>query len=445
MPARKLILILVFCFSSGLQAEDVYYKNGCILRNVKILESSETYLTVQKHDGNVRTLYQFVVEKIDATPFDPSQKTTLTDCKKERDLTFTSPTERILSAKPVEYPVVKYLPVLDNGKLKFIDSTGMEINIPDAKASYTMADLTVKSVTRVQSVKHSPEPRFREGLVIINRGKPMFTQNLGNNFRCMDYKGNTVFDIACEWLGAFGEGLSPVKIARFFLMFKIGSRWGYVGRDGKILIKPQFDFAGTFSEGLAAVRKKEKYGYIDRMGDFAIKPLFDEAADFSENMACVRFDDKYGYIDRKGKMVIPATFDKGWSFHNGRARVTVNNKFGFIDPNGNYIIEPELDFALDFSQNLACVKWDDKIGYIDPDGTLAIAPQFSNGGSFSEDLAPIEIDRKWGYIDKSGNIIIPLQFQLAYPFVNGLGTVWVTDSPIYINKQGVLIRSVVED
>ena len=30
------------------------------------------------------------------------------------------------------------------------------------------------------------------------------------------------------------------------------------------VIKPQFDYAGTFSEGLAAVRIGDKYGYISK-------------------------------------------------------------------------------------------------------------------------------------------------------------------------------------
>jgi hypothetical protein len=45
-------------------------------------------------------------------------------------------------------------------------------------------------------------------------------------------------------------------------------RWGYVDKTGKMVVGPQFDFAGGFFEGLALVRigddKTGKWGYIYR-------------------------------------------------------------------------------------------------------------------------------------------------------------------------------------
>ena len=41
--------------------------------------------------------------------------------------------------------------------------------------------------------------------------------------------------------------LTPVEIAR---------KWGFINEKGQIVIQPQFDAVGTFSEGLAAVAFK---------------------------------------------------------------------------------------------------------------------------------------------------------------------------------------------
>jgi len=45
-----------------------------------------------------------------------------------------------------------------------------------------------------------------------------------------------------------------------------------------------------------------KYGYIDKQGHFVVNPQFDEAGNFSEGMAAVRIGNdktgKYGYIAR---------------------------------------------------------------------------------------------------------------------------------------------------
>ena len=49
---------------------------------------------------------------------------------------------------------------------------------------------------------------------------------------------------------------------------------GYIDKMGSMVIKPQFDAVGRFSEGLAEVKKGGKWGYIDKTGSFVIKPQF---------------------------------------------------------------------------------------------------------------------------------------------------------------------------
>ena len=80
---------------------------------------------------------------------------------------------------------------------------------------------------------------------------------------------------------------------------------GYIDRNGAMVIEPQFDNAGCFSEGLAYVEVGEKYGYIDKKGKIAVKPQFDFAWDFSEGLAGVKLGEKSGYIDKSGKYVVP--------------------------------------------------------------------------------------------------------------------------------------------
>ena len=50
----------------------------------------------------------------------------------------------------------------------------------------------------------------------------------------------------------------------------VNERWGYIDKTGKIVINPQFDEAGTFSDGLAVVRLGDKFGYIDTSGKIAV-------------------------------------------------------------------------------------------------------------------------------------------------------------------------------
>ena len=65
-----------------------------------------------------------------------------------------------------------------------------------------------------------------------------------------------------------------------------------------IVINPQFDWADSFSEGLAAVSIGDKFGYIDNTGHIIINPQFDGIGSFSDGLAMVRFGGKEGYIAR---------------------------------------------------------------------------------------------------------------------------------------------------
>ena len=102
------------------------------------------------------------------------------------------------------------------------------------------------------------------------------------------------------------EGSKKIEHSNSFLIEENG-KYGYMDKDGNVVINPQFDRADDFSEGLARVRigdeKTGKWGYIDKEGKFVINPQFDCAEDFSEGLAKVKVGGKYGWIDKTGKIV----------------------------------------------------------------------------------------------------------------------------------------------
>ena len=79
---------------------------------------------------------------------------------------------------------------------------------------------------------------------------------------------------------------------------------GYINKTGKAVIKPQYDRARCFSEGLAAVMigdpRHPKWGYINKQGRFVIRPTFDDASDFSDGEAEVIIAGQKHTIDREG-------------------------------------------------------------------------------------------------------------------------------------------------
>jgi hypothetical protein len=66
--------------------------------------------------------------------------------------------------------------------------------------------------------------------------------------------------------GRFSDGLAAVKL---------NGKWGYIDKDGKTVISPQFDQAVPFQNGLAQVVVRSsppKFGYIDRTGKYIWEP-----------------------------------------------------------------------------------------------------------------------------------------------------------------------------
>ena len=104
--------------------------------------------------------------------------------------------------------------------------------------------------------------------------------------------------------------------------------WGFIDKTGKIRIKPQFDIADDFSEGLAAVSIGEKWGFIDHSGRVVITPKYgigydSKHHDFSEGLALVYFQDKCSYIDQTGRILIKVPCNEAEQFAGGIASVRI--------------------------------------------------------------------------------------------------------------------------
>jgi hypothetical protein len=264
---------------------------------------------------------------------------------------------------------------------------------------------------------------------------------------------------------SFSQNLFPVEE---------NGKWGYINNKGDIIIKPQFDLAGAFSDGMALIILDEKVGYIDETGKMAVAPQFETASPFSEGLAAVMVDNKWGFINKKGRFLVEPRFALVSKFSNGLCRVKQTpasfDKWGFIDSTGNWAIGPEWDQACDFSEGLAAVCNDhqqygyintrgsveipvkyslsitektsglnptvhnfkeglaavnggNRFGYIDKSGKIAIDTIYEEAGLFSEGMAPVKFYGKYGYIDRSGKIRLKFNYIEAYEFSNGLAAV----------------------
>ena len=100
-------------------------------------------------------------------------------------------------------------------------------------------------------------------------------------------------------------------------------RFGYINaRTGKIVIEPQFYYAGEFSEGLAAVSSENGAGFIDATGKIAIPIkghiVGGKNAKIINGCAIVKtYNKKYGIISVSGEWALEANYDKIEHVNNG--------------------------------------------------------------------------------------------------------------------------------
>ena len=232
---------------------------------------------------------------------------------------------------------------------------------------------------------------------------------------------------------------------------KLGGYWGYMDKTGEVVIKPWFDSAENFSEGLAKISTNKQYAFINKEGRI-VSQLFDWIDSFSEGLAMVGINRKSGCIDEKANIVIEPKFNTIEKFSGVLAKITVSQdeekleQCGYIDKKGN-IIGELFDEISEFSDGLVRVRRNGKYGLIDKNMNTVIKPQFDEfsntfyGGSsaFSDGLAYIKSNKKYGYINTKGKIIIEPQFDGIGYFIDGLAQIKANEKYDLIDKTGKVI------
>lgn len=313
--------------------------------------------------------------------------------------------------------------------------------------TYPSAALDVDHTNSTIAIGHS-----NTTTKLSERGESLADVKIDGKFGYINKQGKIVIEPQFDEAGYFNEGLAKVKI---------GEKSGFIDQDGKFIIELKIDpiFVEPFSEGLAKVSVKLKSGFIDKSGNTIIKPQFDNAESFSEGLAAVEVGatsefsrGKWGFIDKQGKFVIKPQFDSANSFSEGLAQVTIGSKYGYIDKQGEFVIEPKFSIIMlnglqmnghadSFREGLARVRIRDKYGFIDKHGNITIEPKFEGAGAFREGLAGIRYGGKSGFIDTKGKLVIKPEFDEAIDFSEGLASVKIGSKWGFIDKQGKIVIS----
>ena len=154
--------------------------------------------------------------------------------------------------------------------------------------------------------------------------------------------------------------------------------------------------------------KVYKWGFINREGVMVIPPVYDGAWDFHESLAAVKVEWARGYINTSGEIVIEPQFQYAGPFTDGKALVQLDGLWGYIRPDGSWETEPHT-----VEGNPAAVT-------PEVPGSVPSADPI-----FCEGLAVMPKGRKYGFILEDGKWAFKTTFIQAKPFNEGLAAVLV--------------------
>lgn len=250
---------------------------------------------------------------------------------------------------------------------------------------------------------------FKEGLAAVK---------CDGKWGYVDTSGTVLIEPHFRLAASFSENLAQVWLF---------DRDGYqlIDKNGSLIggEQSEFEFVGESCNGIFPAARWGLWGYIDRDGKRVIKPQFSFASGFYEGMAAVRQGDKdeWGYIDESGHYVINPRYSQAFLFHNGRAVVEMNHMSGIIGNDGTFIVEPQFDQITVWPDGPAMVRLEDKYNFVNESGKLLAAQWFDDARDFSEGLAAVKVGgigpNRWGFINAVGDVAIEPQFERAQEFV----------------------------
>ena len=211
-----------------------------------------------------------------------------------------------------------------DGKIGYIDRLGEVVVKPkfDEGGSFSEG-LARVVVLDNDSLKARVQFVGKDGNVVLDLDSVL--SNMGQTSSSLLYSGPQRV-LNCSYLFADKNTWAPANpldrygpirfsTARFsngLIPFFVNKKWGYLNKNGKLVISAKFTRANEFFEGLALVSigemdVSEQFGFIDDQGSFVIQPLYNVAKDFSDGLAKVSLGPTYrgwAFIDHSGKVVV---------------------------------------------------------------------------------------------------------------------------------------------
>ena len=212
----------------------------------------------------------------------------------------------------------------------------------------------------------------RDGRVIFD---PIYEQvkHLGDFYSGHRPEGAVIKDGSGAFVVRLDDGIQAVLdfSEGFFLVEKDGL-YGFLDDRGRIRIANRYVRARRFSEEMAPVKLIGKWGFIDRDERLVVQPQFMDVGTFKNGRAIVRRE-YYGLIDKAGNEVLEVAFRKISRTDKGSYILEdQQGRKGLANEKGEIILYPSFDELQDVGHGLIIADRNGKKGMYDHTGQLKI-------------------------------------------------------------------------
>jgi len=176
---------------------------------------------------------------------------------------------------------------------------------------------------------------------------------------------------------------------------------------------------GLFSEDLLPVLSDGSYSYFD---SFAKKQFgnYEQAGSFQDGRAAVKQDGLWGIIDKSGEFVSDDRYSdilldrNGYYLYDGIIVAAKDNSYTFYNSEWKTISDFSCNSIDIYSgTDIFAFEKDGKWGFVTSKGDVVIEPQYDCAKSFSNGVAAVQLVDKWGFINEDNQVVIDFIFEDA--------------------------------
>lgn len=245
-------------------------------------------------------------------------------------------------------------------------------------------------------------------LTALPKNKAVYNENIGYDFMILDQKGEVVLELSdYDYVMPFSEGRAKVE--------KDG-KYGYIDKNGAVVIPIQYDKAEDFKSGYASVCIGDEKYSIDLQGHKLIDPRI------SENYQIFSGDSKKKGIEniRTKKVVLKPEYSNVEAVGNDLFLLRANGLYGYYDAKNNKLLEPRFEYVKinPLTGIIIGTSENGKVGLYNLDDENILAPQYNYIALLESRLYVVsDINNSEGLVDEEGQIIIKMEYDEIDPWI----------------------------